>query len=255
MADSLSEANETLTLTLSQPTGGATLGAQTTMTVVILDTTDTKLPTVTISTPKANAIVPGSLGGSLDVLGAAADDKGISSIQVQLNGGSITIPSIVAALGSKTATWTLSINPIPGINELTLRSIDMRGNVSKPLLSKFTYQVTSTLTVNVNDDSGGSVTKGFAPSSAQFLSTSYKITATSKKGFIFSGWTANNFANTGVTPAAQELPALTFIMQPGLVLTANFILNPFTVDVAAGVFHSLVAPHESHRQQQYHHGV
>ena len=46
---------------------------------------------------------------------------------------------------------------------------------------------------------------------------------------------------TGITPASAELPSLTFTHQMGLVLTANFIANPFTPAII-GKFNGLILP-------------
>ena len=46
LADALNEANETFTLTLGSPSGGALLGAQTTATVRIIDSFDSSSPPV-----------------------------------------------------------------------------------------------------------------------------------------------------------------------------------------------------------------
>ena len=79
---------------------------------------------------------------------------------------------------------------------------------------------------------------------SQQVGKSYTITATAKTGYVFNGWSGNIPAGTGITPAKQELPALTFTMQPGLTLTANFILNPFT-PALVGSFNGLVLPDDS----------
>ena len=64
------------------------------------------------------------------------------------------------------------------------------------------------------------------------------MTAAPKPGYVFDGWTTANSTNTGITAARQQLPSLTFIMQSGLTLTANYIVNPFTA--IAGTYNGLV---------------
>jgi uncharacterized repeat protein (TIGR02543 family) len=155
-----------------------------------------------------------------------------------------TIRAATLTLGAdtKTGTFTKTLNlGTAGVHSIAVRSVDTRGNRSAVTTRTVTYQVVRTLTVNLNAGSGGSVTTGFAPTSSRNVGQSYTITATPKAGFVFSGWTANDFTGTGVTPLAAELPTLSFIMQQGLTLTANFIANPFT-PLITGTYDGMVIP-------------
>jgi|GEM_PF-2317216 len=240
----LKEPHETFTLNLSAPTGDATLGLTPTLSFVILDAVDDKVPTVTVTSPKNNAAVAETDDNDVLITGTAKDDKGIHSIVIQINGGPLSEVPVVST-DIKNGTWSILMPAVAGINTLTLYSQDDLGNPSKTLVSRFNYQVLRPLIVNVSGPAdSGTVTQGFMPASDRLLGVSYKISATAKAGFVFSGWTANSFAGTGVTDAAKELPALTFIMQPGLVLTANFIANPFTAEIA-GSYNGLVKPDDT----------
>ena len=77
-----------------------------------------------------------------------------------------------------------------------------------------------------------------------YVGMPYKLTATPKPGFVFYYWSVSSFNGTGVTLSATELPSLTFIMQPGLTVSALFTKSFFTADVI-GTYSGLVLPSSS----------
>ena len=237
------EANESFTLTLSSPTGtGTTLGTPSTCTITIIDAFDITVPTVTLTAPVNNAIVLEANGPNVNVAGSAADNQGLTAVEVSMDGSSFTPATLALASSGKTGTFTASVNlGSGGPHTIAVRSVDTRGNRSAVATRTVIHRLVRPLTVSINDSARGTVTAGFVPSSNRNVGERYSITATVKPGFVFSGWTANSFVGTGVTAAATELPTLTFLMQPGLSLTANFIANPFT-PVVIGTFNGLVTP-------------
>lgn len=235
----LKEAHETFTLTLSAPSGGAVLGTPAATTVRIIDFFDTGLPTVSITAPKANAVFPESGGNAAMLTGTAKDDKGLGSVLVKLNNGPSEAAAIVFSADRKTATWSRQLLLTRGLNVVETQAVDLKGNISKIVSRSFIYKVARQLAVTVAGPAdSGTVVRGFAPSSDRDVGMPVKITASPKAGFMFAGWTANDFTGTGVTDAAKELPVLTFLMQEGLELTANFIANPFVPEIV-GVFDGL----------------
>lgn len=234
----LDEPNESFTVTLSAPTGGATLGANVSATVFIVDSKDTSKPsTPTIAAPTVGTLnLPGAI---VNVTGTAKDNKGISAVKVKLNGGAF-VDAVLTPMGTN-ATYTLPITPISGLNTLVVQSFDTSNTASTAVTRTFT--IARPLTVNLAGS--GTVTVGYPGLSYRLVGTSYTVTAkaltTPAPGFVFDGWTVNNTAGTGITPAKQELPALTFVFQEGLVLTANFIANPFAA--VAGTYNGLVKSH------------
>lgn len=249
----IKEPHENFTLTLTDVTGGGALGAQSTTTVRILDTVDASVPTLTLLTPKASAIFTAAQGPQIAVTGSAKDDKGIQAVQVQLNGGSFVDAALLPSVPGTAPTFSLGVTAVPGVNNLVVRSVDEKGKISALTKRSFTYRVTSVLTVNVPTvyDSatntqlvGGTVT---VPASVDknvprtyYVGMPYKLTATPKPGFAFYGWSVNQFG-TGLTQFGAELPALTFIMQPGLTVTANFTKNFFTSGIV-GTYSGLILP-------------
>ena len=243
------EPNETFTVTLSSPTGGATLGTQKTATVVILDSVDTTPPGApTITTPLVNAKLNVNPGGTVTVTGTATDNQRVASVEASLDNGATFTPAAVTLTGTgaafgTTATYTVNVIPVVGgTNTVQVRTTDMRGNVSTTGIPHLHGVATSA----VNIAGSGTVTAGFAPTSFREIGKSYTITATptpaAAPGFAFNGWTVSGgptLSDIGVTAGALELPTLTFVFREGLVLTANFIPNPFAAAVT-GAFNGLI---------------
>ena len=240
--DALNEASETLTLTLSGATGGATLGTPASTTIRIVDFNDVQPPTVAITTPAANASVP---EGAVNVTGTAADTNRVERVQVSVNGGLFTDAVTTVAATGLTATFTAPLTQLmAGSNTVTARSLDSRGNISAVQNRTFTYAVMSNLVVTVNPPGSGQIRSPQAPypqTVSREIGKTYFLQTKPNLGFVFNGWTANNIAGTGITPESAEYPLLYFTHQPGLVLTANFIPNPF-VPAVIGSFNGLVAP-------------
>ncbi len=227
------------TIKLADINSGATLGSPSTATVVILppaSATDLVKPVATITAPVNAATIVDTL--PVTIGGAATDNIGIAKVQVSINGGVSFTDAAVTSIGGTSVTYTLDVQPTPGVNNVRVRAIDFKGNVSAIAARSFTHL--RTLTVGVNGPTNsGTVSAGFMPTSSRQVGKSYTITATPKPGFVFDGWTVNDITGTGITEPKLELPTLSSIMQPGLTLTAKFISNPFTPAVI-GNFSGLV---------------
>jgi hypothetical protein len=126
------EPNETFTCTISTPTGGATLGANSSATLRILDV-DTAAPALTLTAPAANAKLPAT-PTTVNIVGSAKDNKEVAKIELQLNGAAfVNVPFTVDSKGA--ANFSLSVTAQRGTNIVVLRSKDHRDNVS-PLLTR-----------------------------------------------------------------------------------------------------------------------
>ena len=251
-----SEANETFTVMISAPTGGATLGIVKSVTVRIIDSSDTTAPPApSITTPAAAALVGANTGATINVTGTATDNKGVSSVKVKLNNGTFVDAALTAPETAST-NWSLAVTPVTGANTITVQSFDTHNNPS-PLATR-TFVVTRPLVVNASSTLG-TVTAGFSPSSFREVNKSLTITATPKPptttpafaGAIFTGWNlgGQDVANGNVafTPqrlnmatSALEKQSIIFLFREGLILTANFIANPFTS--LAGTYNGLIRP-------------
>jgi len=125
----------TIELTLATPTGGATLGAQATFTVTVV-AADTKKPTLVVTGPKAGKLPTGTT--TFTVAGSAKDDRGISRVEVTVNG-----ESVVANLGTFTAGeatfTTAALNAENGSNTIVITAVDTNGNRSASTTRVVTY--------------------------------------------------------------------------------------------------------------------
>ncbi len=228
--------NKRFTATLSDPVAGAVLGDITQTAIEILAADSTK-PSVVVTSPSANANV--AEGADVNLTGSSSDGKGVAKVQMSLNGGSFNDLAITSAGGLKVA-FALPLMPVPGINQLTVRSIDMRGNLSAVAARAFNYNVIRPLTVDLTPSGAGTVPSKLALANYK-VGFRYTLEAKPAAGKVFAGWMVSDASAAGVTPAMMEVPKLTFTHQENLVLTASFIDNPFTLDVA-GVFNGLAKP-------------
>jgi hypothetical protein len=183
---------------------------------------DTKSPTVSITSPAANAKLTNS---TVVVQGKAADDLGVALVQIRLENAGGT-NEYQSAIG--TNTWTATVtNLMPGLNTVRARAFDASSNVSATVTRSFNYVIVSPLTLTVSGN--GTVTPNL---NGQLLQVGANFTVTAKPGvgFIFAGWTIG---------VAADNPKLTFTMQSNLVLQANFIPNPFlpAVGTYQGLFY------------------
>ena len=182
--------------------------------------------------------------------GKATDNKGVSTIQYSINGGVFHGPlpfstfTFSPSADGKSGTFGCGLTPDnPGLNTVVFKSIDTRGNDSMLATRTFNYIVKRPLVVG--KIGSGTLTSPFPGTDAtKKVGFRYTLTAKPTAGYVFNGWTANNLTGTGITPAMQELPTLTFTHQEGLELTAHFIINPFTAEII-GKFNGLITPHET----------
>lgn len=132
------QSNKTFTAALSSPTGGATLNPTNTTATTIIVEADTARPSVTVSTPRANAKILESNGPAVTVTGTARDNKGfVAKVEVSLNGGAFVEAPFT--LTGVIANYSLLITAQRGINTLVVRSVDFRNNQSTPVTLSFIY--------------------------------------------------------------------------------------------------------------------
>ena len=221
------------TVTLSSPGAGIQLGTPITATVVILPPnglTETVKPVVTVLAPAANAFL--NEVATAVITGKVTDNVGVARVQVSTDNGVNFNDATLSAVGTPSTNFSFSMTPVTGLNTVLVRGIDYKGNVSAVVSRSFTQLRTLTVAIA----GSGSVSPGFAPNSFRQVGKLVSITATPAAGNVFDGWTGAN-----VSPSAAELPALSFIMQPNLALTAHFIPNPFIPSVI-GTFNGLATP-------------
>ena len=231
--------NRQFTLSLSNPSSSASLGTRSNATVKIL-ATDSVAPVVTAfvsPTPAINALINGTLGGSITLAGTASDNKGVASVEVSVNNGMTW-----ASTTPTGASWSVSVQPPGGLTTILARAIDHRGNVSATLSRAFTYKVLIALNVSITGT--GSVT-GKLAGAAYEIGKTYSLTAVPGTGQAFDNW-----SGPGITAPANELAKLSFTVTPALSLSptvsATFVPNPYLAsNNLAGSYNGIIKAHTS----------
>lgn len=188
---------------------------------------DVIAPTVTITTPTANAR---HTNDTIFVTGKATDNVGVTLVEARLEneaGNSDYIPA------SGTENWSVALGGlIPGINTIRVRARDAVHppvEVVRPVI----YVEVSALTLITNGV--GSVTP-LRNGALLDVGKSYTVRATTDKAHLFTGW--SGFIDSTENP-------FTFTMQTGFVLQANFQINPFIA--VADVYNGLCYDFETNR--------
>ncbi|GEP42061.1 hypothetical protein BGE01nite_13520 [Brevifollis gellanilyticus] len=127
--DAAVENNETFTVTLSNPTGGAVLGSPTSAKVSIVDPSaltfagDDAPPSVTLTAPAAKATLGLPVGGKVALTGMATDKKGVRKVQYSLNGGAF-LDATLDTPGAPSTGYQAQLTPASGSNTVVVRSVD-----------------------------------------------------------------------------------------------------------------------------------
>ncbi|HWD19129.1 MAG TPA: Ig-like domain-containing protein [Verrucomicrobiae bacterium] len=189
-------------------------------------------PKVTITSPKAGQSVTHP---SLIISGAVADKAPVSEVDYELNNGA-WMPAVP---GNSWADWSATVTLLPGVNTIRAYAKDASGSVSPSVMVSVKYIASAPLDLQTNGN--GKV----APADNGVwlaLGNTYALTATPARNWIFSNWVASGSENF-----VSGDPALKFSMQPGLVLTANFVTNVFLA--AQGAYHGLFSVANAPREQ------
>lgn len=182
---------------------------------------DSQPPTVSITSPLAGAKLTNS---TVVVRGTASDNIHVALVQYRLENGVGTNAYETAA---GTNNWSAIVtNLVPGLNTVRVRAYDTSTNVSAAVARTFTYAIVSPLTLATNGNGT------FSPNLNNKLldvGVTYTVTAMPAPGWIFVEWTGD---------MNSDKPKLTFLMQTNMMLTAEFIPNPFIpiVGVYQGLF-------------------
>ncbi len=173
--------------------------------ISILPITDTKPPTVTITSPAQNERVTNS---PITVMGTARDDQDITSIVYSISGEALR-----NAPGA--TNWSFTADIAPGTNYVYVTSADGAGQRSTPVLRKFFYSYWEPLHFSkVGPGTVTGATNGQTFEIGRFLT----LTAKPDPGHLFAGWTGS----FNYSPATARFP-----MFSNVNLTATFVPNPF----------------------------
>lgn len=166
----------TIILGLANPTAGATLGAQTSTTATV-NTLDTKIPTLTVTSPKAGKLATGIT--TFNVTGTAGDDRGIDHVEVTING--VMQNATLGAFTGGQATFALNgVAAENGSNTITIVAVDPTGNRSKPQTRKVTF-------TNIRPALAGKYNGLLVPTGAASHNTSGLVSLTVKENGLFTG--------------------------------------------------------------------
>lgn len=166
---------------------------------------DTTAPTVTISSAPPNGsrlTFP-----TVSLSGTASDNVAVQAVEVVVNNGR-------PQLANGTMSWTAQISLAPGTDVISVYSVDASGNVSANATLQLTYVSMSTVVVQTNGL--GAVSPNLNGKQLEVGQT-YTVRAKPGPGQAFAGWNG----------AASQSAELSFVMQPNLALTANFVPSPF----------------------------
>ena len=177
---------------------------------------DTNAPLITLTTAPKNGA---RLTVSRAILaGSASDDLGLREIQVRVNG------ALQPAEG--TAPWTALISLAAGLNNVSVRSVDLAGNLSPEITRSFTFVVMAPLNAQVNGS--GKISPN--PEGKLYeIGKPYTLKAIPGPGQVFAGWNGESSLST----------TFNFTMQSNLTIVASFVPTPFRP--VTGQFAGLVA--------------
>ncbi len=163
----------TIILTLSNTTGGATLGTQATTTITV-NSADKVLPKVVITSPRSGTLAAGLT--AFDVTGTATDSRGVDHVEITINGVTTNVvPTQGTGAFSKTAVAAEN-----GTNTVTIVAVDLNGNRSKPQTRVVTY-------INNRPLLAGTYNGLLVPTGALLHEKSGLVTMTAKATGTFTG--------------------------------------------------------------------
>jgi len=189
--------------------------------------TEATKPTLAIASPATSAKVN---EGTAVVTGTVKDASGIALVEAKLGTGAYVEASLNLDTTGTSGSYSLALNPAPGLNSLSVKATDTAGNVTTVTRS-FTYVVLRPLTLATAGTGSGTAvisSPSTANTAALQVGSVDSLRATAAAGSFFNGWTSPNGSVTIATPLATTL---TFTMVEGAQITANFITNPFTTDL------------------------
>ncbi len=145
-----------------------------------------------------------------------------------------TSPSVLPltniVFGGSSSNRTVTITPTPGssgFSDVTITVGDGAASASTTFRVTATAPPPVTSQLSLNKSGNGTVTPDLN-STTLTVGQSYTVTAAPASGYIFTGWSG------GVNSSAATI---TFVMTSNLLLTANFVPNPYMA--AAGNYNGL----------------
>jgi cyclophilin family peptidyl-prolyl cis-trans isomerase len=187
-----------------------------------LGVTNTTRPTITITSPAANARLTNAI---LMLTGTAGANQQVSSLwyrhsyynwdYVVFPGDELVIGSEINVPGSN--VWALPIHLVPGTNYISVQSVDNSGlrsaaTVSRLVFYSLPYPIGLT---NVGNGTIAGATNQQRIEIGKFVN----LTAVPAPNNLFYGWSGRYFS--------QQAKLYRVPMQSNVILTATFVTNPF----------------------------
>jgi hypothetical protein len=182
------------------------------------------LPTITITSAPPN--FSRQTESPITIQGTASDNIGVDQIKFQVLSGRFLQNSSAPQTADGTTNWSASVPLVPGRNAIRLWSQDLATNKSAVVTLFYTYFAQAPLTVIKNGD--GTITPNLDGRVLE-LGKLYTVTARPAVGQIFWRWEINTNAESSLTNGVTFITnnMLSFEMKSNLVLTADFVENPF----------------------------
>jgi hypothetical protein len=162
----------------------------------------------------------------ITIQGTASDNIGVDQIKFQVLSGRFLQNSSLAQTADGTTNWSANVALVPGRNAIRLWSQDLATNRSPTVTLFYTYSVQASLTVIKNGD--GTIAPNLDGRLLE-LGKLYGMRARPASGQIFWRWEINTNADPSITNGVtfNTRSMLSFEMRSNLVLTADFVENPF----------------------------
>jgi hypothetical protein len=219
-------------------------GAETSSPARLVVITEKTRPSVAIASPKA-----GSRTNAPVLSGTASDTVRVLNVAYWLtnvNNGATNIHPGLASLTAGTgavSNWTVpAAQVLPGTNYLAVRSSNYAGLASPIVSVSFFYKAPALFRLATGGagkvTGSASVARDVAPANGALLNIGegYTLTAHPSANFLLTNWVSASFTKFS--------PALSFIMETNLAITANFATNLF-VGMAGrydGIFYPSASP-------------
>jgi peroxiredoxin len=196
-------------------------------------------PKLSIVSPVQGTVTPQPF---LTVTGKAKDEwgrtSGVAQVEFQLENASGTTAYQMASSNNGWTNWSATLsNLYAGTNIIRVRATDADGNASLVERAIF-YKAISPLKVAVTGSGRVALNLTNTLQTNLIVGKTYTLTAIPGKGSLFSNW-LSGFDEP--LSALSRSARVSFLMQTGLCLQANFVSNPFltTRGQYTGLFYNL----------------